>query len=160
MEYASNAKSNAALTTGIIGTTLSGLLTLGGGMLLNGNNSNIAGKQFVTKDELDMVQTISAKDAEIALLKSEQNTEIKIADVYERVMTRVNADQRAQAEWNASQSVANAQMAAAIATNTNSISALQNCCNQITKIVVPNTSICPGWGNVTITPATSGTTTQ
>ena len=27
----------------------------------------------------------------------------------------------------------------------------------LTKIVVPNTSVCPGWGNVTITPG--GTTT-
>ena len=30
MEYASNGKANAGLTTGIIGTSLAGLLTLGG----------------------------------------------------------------------------------------------------------------------------------
>ena len=29
----------------------------------------------------------------------------------------------------------------------------------LTKLVVPNTSVCPGWGNVTITPATTTTTT-
>ena len=29
----------------------------------------------------------------------------------------------------------------------------------LTKMVVPNASVCPGWGNVTITPAASTTTT-
>lgn len=108
---------------------------------------------------MKMQQTLAEKDAEIALLKSEQNTEVKIADVYERLITRINADQRAQADWNANQSVANAQMSAAIATNNASIASLQNCCNQITKLVVPNSAICPGWGNVTITPSASTTTT-
>ena len=28
----------------------------------------------------------------------------------------------------------------------------------LTKLVVPNASVCPGWGNVTITPATTPTT--
>lgn len=28
----------------------------------------------------------------------------------------------------------------------------------LTKLVVPNSSICPGWGNVTVTPATAPTT--
>lgn len=154
MEYSSNGKGNAALTTGIIGTSLAGLLTLGGLGGLGGNNyHNTEGGHYVTKDELDYVQTIGSKDSEIALLKSEQNTEIKIADVYERIMTRVNQDQRDQAAWNASQSVANAQMSAAIATNANSIASLQNTCSNITKIVIPNSSVCPGWGEVKVTPA-------
>lgn len=143
MEYSSNGKGNAALTTGIIGTSLAGLLTLGGlGGIGNGYH-NTEGGHYVTKDELDYVQTIGSKDSEIALLKSEQNTEIKIADVYERIMTRVNQDQREQAAWNASQSVANAQMSAAIATNANSIASLQNTCSNITKTVVPITAVCP-----------------
>lgn len=29
----------------------------------------------------------------------------------------------------------------------------------LTKLVVPNGSVCPGWGNVTITPSTTATTT-
>ena len=57
------------------------------------------------------------------------------------------------------QAVNNATMSAAIAANSTSISALQNSCSQITKLVVPNTSVCPGWGNVTITPATTTTST-
>lgn len=51
--------------------------------------------------------------------------------------------ERNQSDWNASQSVANAQMSAAIATNSNSIAALQGCCEKITKLVVPATAVCP-----------------
>lgn len=155
MEYASKAVGTAGLTTGIIGTALG---ALGGGMSLLGNNgimtANTGMDAGVTRYDLDMMKQLLEKDSEIALLKSEQNTEIKIADVYERLITRINADQRAQADWNASQSVINAQISGAIATNSASIASLQNCCDKITKIVIPNTSICPGWGDVTVTPVT------
>lgn len=40
-EYASNAKGNAGLTTGIIGTSLAGLLALGAGN--NGNGGFLSG---------------------------------------------------------------------------------------------------------------------
>lgn len=40
----------------------------------------------------------------------------------------------------------------------NQINCINNTLASITKVVVPNPSVCPGWGNVTITPA-SGTTT-
>ena len=182
MEYAGKGIAGTGLGLGIAGTAL-GLLNgglNGVGLLNNGTQTSTAADVAtiastvadiagvtnkcsentpVTRYELKMQQDLASKDAEIALLKSEQNTEIKIADVYERLITRINSDQRAQADWNANQSVANAQMSAAIATNNASIAALQNCCNQITKLVVPNSAICPGWGNVTITPATTATTT-
>lgn len=163
-----NAKSNAGLTTGIIGTALSGLLTLGGlgmahsGVMGNGyfgNGYAGNGNGFVTKDELRMSQELAQKDSTIALLQSEQNTEVKIADVYERLITRINADARAQADWNAQQMVNNAQVSAAVAANATSIAALQNSCAAITKLVVPNSAICPGWGNVTVTPEVTTTTT-
>ena len=35
------------------------------------------------------------------------------------------------------------------------LAALQNVVANITKTVVPNSSVCPGWGDVTITPATT-----
>ena len=150
-EFASHGVANAGLTTGIIGTALG---VLNGGLgLLNGNGRGIFNygygpvpcdtPRFVTKDELNYVQELGKKDSEIALLKSEQNTEVKIADVYERLITRINADRREQDAWNASQSVANTQMSAAIATNTASISALNNTLSCITKTVVPITAVCP-----------------
>lgn len=134
------------------------------GMLGNGYGAMPAAASpgapsFVTKDELNMAMTIAGKDSEIAMLKSEQNTEVKIADVYERLITRINADRNAQMEWNATQSVNNAQMASAIAVNANSIGAIQGILGQITKTVIPNSSVCPGWGEVTVKPATTTTST-
>ncbi len=143
MEYTGiNGKANAALTTGIIGTAL-GVANNGGLGLFNWGRGSADGQQYVTKDELNYVQTISAKDSEIALLKSEQNTEVKIADVYERLITRINADQRAQSDWNTQQMVNNAQISSAIAVNANSISALQDLCGKLTKTIIPITNVCP-----------------
>ena len=158
VNVASPGVANAGLTTGIIGTAA---------WLLNGGLSNIlgggaggCGDKYATKTELAYSQELAKKDSEIALLKSEQNTEVKIADVYDRLITRINADRQAQSDWNAAQMVNNCSMSNAIAVNTNSISALQNCCNSITKLVVPNSAICPGWGDVTVsvTPTTTPTT--
>lgn len=139
-QYSSNAKGTLGVTLGAIGT---GLAALNGGLGILGANGygyhNTDGGRYVTKDELDYVQTISAKDSEIALLKSEQNTEIKIADVYERIMTKVNANERAQADVNAAQMVFNANSNSAIAVLQNQIGVL----NGLTKTVVPITSVCP-----------------
>lgn len=148
---------------GGIGGYIGGIATLLG-MLGNGYGAMPAAAapgapSFVTKDELTMAMTIAGKDSEIAMLKSEQNTEVKIADVYERLITRINADRNTQMEWNATQSVNNAQMASAIAVNANSIGAIQGILGQITKTVIPNSSVCPGWGEVTVKPATTTTST-
>lgn len=136
-----NAKANAGLTTGIIGTA--GLLLGGLGLGLFGGHNMMTGNQYVTKTELEYSQKLAAKDSEIAILTSEQNTEVKIADTYERIMTRVNQDQRDQAAWNASQSVINSQLAASIATNNSSISSLQTLIGNLTKTVIPADSVCP-----------------
>jgi hypothetical protein len=146
----------AGLGLGIAGTALA--------LLQNGGLGNIFGlgcnNQYATKSDIAYSQELAKKDSEIALLKSEQNTEIKIADVYDRLITRINSDRQAQSDWNAAQMVNNCQLSNAVAVNSNSISALQNCCNSITKLVVPNSSICPGWGDVTVTvtPTTTPTT--
>lgn len=44
-----------------------------------------------------------------------------------------------------------------IASLANTVNGLQSYINGITKVVVPNSSVCPGWGNVTITPSASTT---
>lgn len=85
MEYASNGKANAALTTGIIGTAGFGaqLLSnlLGGGWGVNpaaGCSENTP----VTRYELDRGQQLAAKDAEIALLKANTYNDQKSLEMY------------------------------------------------------------------------------
>lgn len=136
-DVASNAKANTGVVLGSIGTGLGVLGSHLGSILGSRTCSN--GSPYVTKDELNYVQTIAAKDSEIALLKSEQNTEIKIADVYERLITRINADKNEQTAINAQQMVYNATANANIAVLQSQVSALQ--C--LTKVIVPADNVCP-----------------
>lgn len=129
----------AGLGLGIAGTALALLQNGGLGSVFGG----LGGNQYATKSELAYSQELAKKDSEIALLKSEQNTEVKIADVYDRLITKINANQQAQSDWNAAQMVNNCKMSSAIAVNTNSINTLQSCCDSITKLVVPKDVICP-----------------
>lgn len=139
MEYASRGTSNTALGLGIAGTAL-GLINGGAGLLgMNPNGSQSENDRPVSRYELSLVKESMAKDSEIALLKSEQNTEIKIADVYERIMTRVNADRTAQAEVNAAQAVYNASNGAAVATINSQVAQLM----ALTKLIVPADNVCP-----------------
>ena len=145
-EYASWGTGAGALSTGIIGTAL-GVLNGAGGLLGMANNYNYNNRNYceplATKEDLHYVSELARKDAEIALLKSEQNTEVKIADVYERLITRINADRKEQDAWNCQQMTNNANMSNAIVRNTDSISALQGIVGGITKTIVPRDVICP-----------------
>ena len=89
MEYASNGKANAALTTGIIGTAGVGLGLLGN--LLGGWGVNPAAAAVaagcsentpVTRYELDREQKLAAKDAEIAMLKANTYNDQKSLELY------------------------------------------------------------------------------
>lgn len=140
MEYASNSKGNLGVALGAIGTGLSAINGgFGVGNWFGGMNDGRCGDHYVTQAELHYAQGIAARDAEIAMLRSEQNTEVKIADVYERLITRINADQRAQAEVNAAQAVYNATANSAIAVLQNQVGVL----NSLTKTVIPIENICP-----------------
>ena len=95
MEYASNGKANAALTTGIIGTAGVGLgllgNLLGGGFGGWGANPAAAAMAAgaacsenmpVTRYDLDREQKLAAKDSEIALLKANTYNDGKMLEVY------------------------------------------------------------------------------
>ena len=87
MEYASNGKANAGLTTGIIGTSLAGLLTLGGG---NGILGSIFGRPQ------GYVQTPEGKigqlEAEIAYLRGENYSDKVANEVYKALDNKISAN--------------------------------------------------------------------
>lgn len=152
-EYASRGVANAGLTTGIIGTA--GWLLNGGLGGIFGGGSCCSDNTPVNRYELDQSMALASKDGEIALLKADKYTDEKIIEAYKDLVGQLNA-------FKAEQNAVNMQQVAYNATNTATINCVQNQVTQLqslTKLVVPNTSVCPGWGNVTITPATTGTTT-
>ena len=156
-EFASKGVANTGLGLGIAGTA---------GWLLNGGLSNIFGGGGiggnVSRYDLGMAQELAAKDGEIAVLKSEKYTDEKLVDIYKDLNGQINALSAQMQANKDEQYQVNMQQAVYNGTNTATIGCLQNQVAQLmalTKLVVPNASICPGWGNVTVAPETGTTTT-
>ena len=178
MEYASKATANTALGFGLAGSAL-GLLNGGLGNIFGGLGSNgmvapaVAGLAAgmasqkcgddanVSRYELNHTQTSAQKDMEIAYWRGQDETNRKITDAYTKLESRilglageVRANKEEQAALNLQQAVYNGTNTAAVGCVQGQIAQLQS----LTKMVVPNSSVCPGWGNVNITPATTATT--
>lgn len=149
MEFASNAKANAGLTTGIIGTAGFGLSLLNGLLGVNPGASMCHENMPVNRYEAE-------KDARIAKLESD--LALRDATTYilgETGKLRDYVDNKFAAVEHqlCDQAVYNAANTAAVGCISGQVAQLYS----LTKLVVPNTSVWPGWGNVTITP--SATTT-
>ena len=127
----------------IIGTVLGGLGTLGGGLLGGQTRMGCPEDTYVTRYELNQAQTIAAKDSEIALLKSEANNEIKIADVYERLATKINTNQREQDAINRDQAVYNATNTATVSVLGSQVNDIRSVLNSITAVHIPAEKVCP-----------------
>lgn len=147
-EFASKGVAGAGLGTGIAGLAL-GVLNGGLGNILGTgyNNCGCSENMHVSRYELAQENRIAKLETEVALRDANIFTDQKIADLYANLDSRirgVEAGLNAQAVYNA--------------TNTATINCIEGQVAQLfnlTKLVVPNTSVCPGWGNVTITPSTT-----
>ena len=82
MEYTSKGVGNAALATGIIGTSLGALSSAGGiagllGLGTRNNSTQDTDDRPVTRYEMSLMQAIADKNNEITLLKAAQYTDSK-----------------------------------------------------------------------------------
>ena len=134
VQYATNGKGNLAVTLGAIGT---GLGALGGAGVLDalfGRNRNIdPDEKPVTRYEMGLIRENMAKDTEISALKSQIYTDNKIAAVQGEIS--------AQAVWNANQEGVIRMQAAQIGQ-----------LYSMTKLVIPNGNVAPGWGPAFVVP--------
>lgn len=153
-EFASKGVAGAGLGLGISGTALA-LLNGGLGNLLGGgcngwNNMHNCGcseNNLVNRYELGQESRISKLESEIALRDANIYNDQKLLELYKYIDGKfegVNATLGAQAVWNATQTA-----------TMNCMSGQINQLFGLTKLVVPNTSVCPGWGNITISPTTT-----
>lgn len=149
--YASNGKGNLGVTLGAIGTGLGVLGGNLGGILGGGWNAQQCGDNaFVNRYEAQQQARISELETEVKLRDANTYTlgEVnKLRDYVEGRFTRVESEICDQKVFNATQ--------------IGTISCIQNQIAQLyglTKLVVPNASVCPGWGDVTVTPAAAPTT--
>lgn len=137
-EYASNAKANAGLTTGIIGTSLgaiaSGVLGNGGlGGLFGGNGCGE--NATINRYELGLVRENDQLRMQVSLRDANTYTDQKLLELYGYVNGKFDGINAQLCQ----QSVVNAQITANIACMQNAINTL----NGLTKTVIPITSVCP-----------------
>lgn len=134
-KYASKGVAGTGLGLGIAGTAL-GLLGGNGMLNLFGNNNCCGGDNApVNRYEMNLQQELAAKDSKIGLLESNIYTDSKIADVYERLNTKIGCIESQISH----QAVVNAQITANISCMQNAINTL----NGLTKTVVPIDNVCP-----------------
>ena len=125
--YASNGKGNLGVALGAIGTGLGVLGPHVGNLFGNGYGYGYGRNGYgygegaycidrpVGRETFELQQRVSRLESEKALLASEQNTEVKLADVYERVAKQALDLERKENEKWTNQLVWNARQDARIA---------------------------------------------
>ena len=151
-EYASKGVAGTALGIGIGAL---GLTALNGGLgnLLGGWNGN--GRGYVQTPD----GKISQLESEIAFLKSENYSDKVAKEVYMQSVADNNALSTQVFNYINPMAQTIANNAVEMARMDERIKCLTRTVDGVTKVVIPNSNVCPGWGNVTITPATTTTTT-
>lgn len=164
-EYASKGVAGTGLGLGIAGTALS--------LMQNGGWGNIFGGVGGGANAATLA--ISERDAKIAKLESEKYSDGKTQELYNYITSQneklsnflCGVDKRLYSLETAAPlreqiidgKIAQvADKAACCCSQTNAALAnLSAVVNNITKVVIPNSAICPGWGNVAvaITPTTT-----
>lgn len=125
-----------------------------GGVFGGGCNNGCGDNTPINRYEMNLMQALAAKDAKIGLLESNIYTDQKLTEVYKDLSSQIKANKEAQDAINLQQAVYNG-------TNTAALNCMQGQIQQLyglTKLIVPNVSVCPGWGDVTVAPATTTTT--
>ena len=149
-EFSSNAKGNTGVALGSVGTGLGVLNAMGGlgalGGLFGGCGYN-GTNTYVNRYELGLENENAKLRSDIALRDANIYNDQKLLEVYKYFdgkIEGINSRLCEQAVWNATQTSSLTCMSGQIAQ-----------LMSLTKLVVPNTSVCPGWANVTVTPATT-----
>jgi hypothetical protein len=136
VNYATDGKANAALTTGIIGTTLGGIAAAGGlgailGIQPGGMNPS---DRPVTRYEMDLIRENARLQNENTRISCNSYTDHAVAGVQRQID---------------GQSAVNAAMTATMQAQQGQINQIMG----ITRLVVPNENVAPGWGRAAVTPA-------
>ncbi len=147
--YASKGVAGAGLgiAIGALGAGALGLFN--GNGLFGMNRTADTASVPVTHYEQEQAARIAALETEVKLRDSNIYTDGKILDLYKYVDGKFAGVEQELCQ----QRVYNATLNSAIGCINGQIAQLM----ALTKLVIPNGSVCPGFGNVTVTPATATT---
>lgn len=154
-EFASKGVAGSGLGLGIAGTAL-GLLNSNngngilGGLFGNGCTQGCSENVLVNRYELGQESKIAELQSQIALRDANTYNDQKLLEVYKyfdgelKEMRKENCD-----KW-AAQGVINAKFESAIDVMGSQVASVNATISNITKTVIPNANVCPGWGNVCV----------
>lgn len=151
-EFASKGVAGAGLGLGIAGTAL-GVLNGGLGNILGGYNARgeCAEDHLVNRYEAQQSARIAELETEVKLRDSNIYTDSKILELYKYVDGKFGVIDRELCEQHTFNALTNSSL---------------NCLKgdvaellSLTKRVIPNGNVCPGWGDVTVSVTPAPTTT-
>ena len=117
--------------------------------IMAAGNSHPVSAPVYTRYDAEKDARIAELETEVKLRDSNIYTDSKILALYEKMDARISVVEREQCD----QRTYNAVNTATIGCIQGQVATLLG----LTKTVIPNGSICPGRGNVTVTPATTTT---
>lgn len=150
MEHENNyaSKGIAGTALGIaIGAGALGLMS-GNGTNLFGNTNNCGENALVNRYEASQSARIAQLETQVQLRDANTYTDGKMLELYKYFDGKIGCIERELCD----QRVFNATQISTIGCIQNQVAQLMS----LTKTVIPNASVCPGWGNVTVTPSTTG----
>lgn len=153
-EFASKGVAGSGLGLGIAGTALG---VLNSGSLLGGlfNRTGVTGttcseNMLVNRYELELNQKIAEKDSQIALRDANTYNDQKLLEVYKYFDGELKNIRSTMCETNANQGIINAKFESALDVMGSQVSSINSTIANLTKTVIPNANVCPGWGNVCV----------
>jgi uridine phosphorylase len=150
-EFASQGVAGSGLGLGIAGTALA-VLNGGLGNLLGGfGGMNYAGcseNHLVNRYELAQESKIAELQSQIALRDANTYNDQKLLEVYKYFDGELKEIRQHQCDKWAAQGVINAKFEAGMDVMASQIGSINATIGSITRTVIPNANVCPGWGNV------------
>ena len=151
MNYASKGLAGTALGTGIGGLAVAlangGLGNIFGGW---GANNNCHENMPVNRYELNLQQENASLKSQIALRDANTYSDQKLLELYKYFDGEVKDIRSTMCANDKAQAVINAKFESGFAILNTQVASINNTIANLTKTVIPNSSVCPGWGNVAV----------
>ena len=150
-EFASKGVAGSGLGLGIAGTAL-GLLNGNNGLLggLFGNNCGCSEDRVVNRYELQQESKIAELQSQIALRDANTYNDQKMLELYKYFDGELKNIRQNMCDTRATQGIVNAKFESAIDVMGSQVASINNTISNLTKTVIPNSNVCPGWGAVTV----------
>lgn len=148
---------------GIIGTILGSIGTAGvlgnGALSLTANGATVGAcseNNLVNRYELAQERKIAELESQIALRDANTYGDQKLLEVYKYFDGELKNIRATMCANDKAQSVINAKFESGIDVLGSQVASISATIGSLTKTVIPNASVCPGWGTVSVTPTGCG----